>query len=328
MIKHLFVVLLCSLPPLCVAQNPKADSATRAQTHLIDHVVITGARQKTDVRLLPMTVSVVPREKLEQNFEQSVLPALSRQVPGLFVTQRGIAGYGVASGAAGNLSMRGIGGAPTTGMLVLIDGHPQYMGLMGHPLADAYQNMMAERVEVVRGPASVLYGSNAMGGVINIVTRRKEHDGVDTHLRSGYGSYNTFQAEATNTVRKGGFSSVVSGSYNRTDGHRKDMGYDQYGGYAKLGYRFSPHWKLWGDVNLTHFNAENPGSLSSPLVGNIAHITRGMTSVAVENDYGKSSGTLGFFYNWGHHKINDGHAPGASPKDFYFASRDKMLGVS
>ena len=45
------------------------------------------------------------------------------------------------------------------GLLVLIDGHPQYMGLMGHPIADAYQSMMAEKVEVLRGPASVLYGS-------------------------------------------------------------------------------------------------------------------------------------------------------------------------
>ena len=52
------------------------------------------------------------------------------------------------------------------------------MGLMGHPIADAYQTMMAERVEVLRGPASVLYGSNAMGGVINIVTRKMQEDGI------------------------------------------------------------------------------------------------------------------------------------------------------
>ena len=51
---------------------------------------------------------------------------------------------------------------------------------MGHPIADAYQSMMAERVEVLRGPASVLYGSNAMGGVINIVTRKMQEDGVKT----------------------------------------------------------------------------------------------------------------------------------------------------
>ena len=70
------------------------------------------------------------------------------------------------------MNVRGIGGAPTAGVLVLIDGNPQYMGLMGHPLADSYQSLMAEKVEVIRGPSSMLYGSNAMGGVINIITKK------------------------------------------------------------------------------------------------------------------------------------------------------------
>lgn len=68
------------------------------------------------------------------------------------------------------------------GLLVLIDGHPQYMGLFAHPISDAYQSFLAERVEVLRGPASVLYGSNAMGGVINIVTRKMQEDGMKTLL--------------------------------------------------------------------------------------------------------------------------------------------------
>lgn len=49
-------------------------------------------------------------------------------------------------------------------------------------------------------------------------------DGVKTYADIGYGSYNTLQTEATNRIRKGRFTSVVSGSYNRTDGHRADMG--------------------------------------------------------------------------------------------------------
>ena len=55
--------------------------------------------------------------------------------------------------------------------------------------------MLTDRVEVLRGPASVLYGSNAMGGVINIVTRKMQEDGVKTHAQIGYGSYNTLQTE-------------------------------------------------------------------------------------------------------------------------------------
>ena len=280
-----------------------------------------------------MTVSVVNREQIELRNDPSLLPLLTEYIPGLFTTSRGLMGYGVSGGAAGGMSLRGIGGAPqaglpTTGMLVLIDGHPQYMGLMGHPISDAYQSLLAERVEVLRGPASVLYGSNAMGGVINIVTRKMQQDGIRTHANAGYGSYNTLQSEVTNRIRKGGFTSIVSGSYNRTDGHRKDMEFEQYGGYVKLGYEVSKAWNVWADVNLTHFNASNPGEVSNPLLDNDQRITRGMTSFALANDYAKTSGTLSFFYNWGKHWINDGYHPNAEPLDYRFHSRDKMLGVS
>lgn len=226
---------------------------------------MTGARHETDVRHLSQTVSVVGRAQIESALQPSLLPVLTEQVPGLFVTSRGIMGYGVSTGAAGGISLRGLSGG-TARLMVMIDGHPQYAGIFGHPIADAYQSFLAERVEVLRGPASVLYGSNAMGGVINIVTRKMQEDGVDTHLHAGYGSYNTLETELTNRVRKERFSSVVSGSYNRTDGHRTDMGFEQYGGYAKLGYEVAEHWNLHGDVNVTHFNASYPGPITAPLL--------------------------------------------------------------
>lgn len=309
------------------AQTAK-DSAQVAKNLMIDEIVVTGTRNETDIRHLPMTISVVGRQLLEQSYQPSILPTLTEHVPGLFTTSRGIMGYGVSTGAAGGMSLRGVGGSPTAGLLVLIDGHPQYMGLMGHPIADAYQTMMTDRVEVLRGPASVLYGSNAMGGVINIVTRKMQEDGVNTNAQVGYGSYNTLQSEISNRVRKGRFSSVVTGSYNRTDGHRDDMEFEQYGGYAKLAYDLGNSWKVWGDVNLTQFKASNPGPVSAPLIDNDSRITRGMTSFALENRYEKTSGAMSFFYNWGRHKINDGYSPEGTPQESHFNSKDRMLGVS
>lgn len=310
-----------------MAENRK-DSTQVGRNYVIDEVVVTGTRNETDIRHLPMTISIVNRQQIEKRYEPSLLPLLTEQVPGLFTTSRGIMGYGVSTGAAGGMSLRGIGGSPTAGLLVLIDGHPQYMGLMGHPIADAYQSMLAERVEVLRGPASVLYGSNAMGGVINIVTRKQQEEGVKNNMQVGYGSYNTLQTEFSNRVKKGCFSSVVTGSYNRTDGHRPDMEFEQYGGYAKLGYDFSTFWKVWGDINVTHFNASNPGTVQTPLFDNDSRITRGMTSFALENHYEKTSGTLSFFYNWGRHKINDGYGTGEEPIDDRFNSKDRMMGLS
>lgn len=323
----------CLISAASLQAQTSKDSIKVARSYAINEVVVTGTRSETDVRHLPMTVSVVGRPQLEASQQTSVLPVLNSQVPGFFSTSRGVMGYGVATGASGQMSLRGIGGPaqaglPTTGLLVLIDGHPQYMGLMGHPIADAYQTMMAERVEVLRGPASVLYGSNAMGGVINIVTRKMQEDGIRTNINIGAGSYGSVQTEATNRIRKGRFSSTVTASYNRTDGHRADMAFEQYGGYAKLGYDFTDNWKVWSDVNVTRFNATNPGSVMKPYIDNDQRITRGMTSFALENHYEKTSGALSFFYNWGDHWINDGYQPGGEPLQYRFNSNDQMLGVS
>ena len=311
------------------AEYEVADTSGAAWNDRIEQVVVTGTRDRSDSRLLSQSVSVVDRTTIDNSMQPSLLPVLTEHVPGLFTTSRGIMGYGVSDGAAGGISLRGLTGGSGR-MMVLIDGHPQYAGIFGHPVSDAYQSMLAEKVEVLKGPASVLYGSNAMGGVINIVTRRMDSDGVKTGLRAGYGSFNTLETELVNRVRKGRFSSVASLSYNRTDGHRSGMGFEQYSGYAKAGYELSANWDISADVNLTHFNASYPGPVSAPLLDAFQSITRGMASASVSNDYGRTSGAASFFYNWGNHWINDGYTPseGETSQDGRFSSRDNMMGVS
>lgn len=311
------------------AEYEAADTSGAAWNDRIEQVVVTGTRDRSDIRLLSQSVSVVDRTTIDNSMQPSLLPVLTEHVPGLFTTSRGIMGYGVSDGAAGGISLRGLTGGSGR-MMVLIDGHPQYAGIFGHPVSDAYQSMLAEKVEVLKGPASVLYGSNAMGGVINIVTRRMDSDGVKTGLRAGYGSFNTLETELVNRVRKGRFNSVASLSYNRTDGHRSGMGFEQYSGYAKAGYELSANWDISADVNLTHFNASYPGPVSAPLLDAFQSITRGMASASVNNDYGRTSGAASFFYNWGNHWINDGYTPseGETSQDGRFSSRDNMMGVS
>ena len=295
---------------------------------VIKDVVVTGTRNQTDIRYLPLTISTVGRTQIEQRYEISLLPVLSEQVPGLFITSRGIMGYGLSTGSAGAMKMRGIGGSPTTDMLILIDGHPQYMGLMGHSLADAYQSLLAEKVEVIRGPGSVLYGSNAMGGVINIITRKQWNDGLNNHLRLAAGSFGTMAGNYTGMFKTGRFSGVLAAEYNRTDGHRSNMDFNQFTGYTKLAYQLSTPWKLSADLNITRFNSSNPGTESSPLIDNDAHITRGMTSASLTNDYRGTSGALTLYYNWGNHKVDDGYSIGASPKTYLYRSDDEMWGAN
>ncbi len=315
----ILTTMLCSMP-LCAEVN---------DTILLDNVVVTGTRHEIGVRHLPMTVTTLSHEQLGEHHRSSILPTLNEQVPGLFTTSRGIMGYGVSTGAAGAFTMRGVGGSsPNAGVLVLIDGVPQYAGLYGHAIADAYQTMMAERVEVLRGPASVLYGSNAMGGVVNIVTRQMKQDGSKSEAQFSAGSYGTVQAEWVQRLRKGKFSSIVGLNYGRTDGHRANNEFEQYTGFVKLGYDLSPHWRAMADVDITHFDASNPGEEANPLIDNDQRVTRGMASVNLTNHYEASSGAVRAYYNWGHHDVNDGYNAGGAPRTSHYMHDDLMAGVS
>ena len=321
-------IILAATILLAVTGDVYAQRDTTSRT--LGNIVVTGTRSTTDVRHLPQTISVVGRRTLTENRRMNVLPTLAEQVPGLFVTSRSMMGYAVSDGAAGGISLRGLGSGDGR-MMVLVDGHPQYQGIFGHSISDSHQTMMAERVEVLRGPASMLYGSNAMGGVVNIVTRRMRADGVKTDINLGAGSYGTFQGEFTNRVRSGKFYSVLSGQYGRSDNNRPHMGFEQYGGYLKLGYDFSPHWTAYADVNVTHFNASYPGSTHDPVAGARQWITRGVASAVVENHYGNTSGAISVYHNFGRHKINDGYHvddPTDQPPTDYFMSKDALTGFS
>lgn len=317
--KGLMLALACAVTASAQAQ--------RDTTATLRDVVVTGTRNATDVRHLPMTVSVIGREQLTERHLTSALPTVMQQVPSFFVTGRSMMGYGVSTGAAGGINLRGISGGAGQ-MLVLIDGHPQYNGVYGHPISDSYQTMMMERVEVLRGPASVLYGSNAMGGVMNIVTRGMAKDGSETNVSLGAGSYGTLKGEVSNRQKHGKFSSTVAAQYGRTDNHRPNMGFEQYGGYVKLGYDINEHWNAYLDADVTHFNSSYPGAVDSPIYGADQWITRGVASVAVENHYDRTSGAFSVYSNFGRHKIDDGSADANNPTKRYFRSKDALTGVS
>ena len=307
MIKQNLKRLLFSLITILFSAQLNAQLPSLSDTIKIEEVVVTGTPVKVNRNNVPMAVSVVTNTQIEESRESALLPVLNGRVPGLFVTERGITGFGVANGSAGQISIRGVGGSPTTGVLMLIDGHPQFMGIMGHPLSDSYVSSDADRVEVIRGPASVLYGTNAMGGVINIITKKQIHEGVHGNARVSYGSENTQKYMGAVGFNKNRFSSYFSLNHDQTDGHRPNSDFKITNGYFKTGYSFNEHFHATADFSLADYEAGDPGpDTLNAKTGERIDITRGYGAITLQNEFEKVTGSLKLFYNFGEHNITDG----------------------
>lgn len=312
MIKKSLLLLICTF----YLHGAKAQVNSQ-DTLYIEEVVVSGSRIEVARKNIPITLSTVSRQQIEMSNESAVLPILSHRIPGMFVTERGVTGFGVASGSAGQISMRGVGGtAPNTQVLVLIDGHPQYQGLFAHPLPDAYVSSDVERVEVIRGAASILYGSNAMAGAINIITRQQTREGFSGNARVSYGSYNTSKFMGSGGFRDGRFSVFASVNHDRTDGHRDTSDFRIVNGFVKAGYEVNDNISITGDVSIADFNSQDPGTIFNPAFFGI-DIRRGKASLAVKNRYDKSEGGLIAFCNFGDHEFTNG-----------WLSRDYHAGLS
>ena len=269
----------------------------------LNEVVVTGTNSTVSKDYLPYTVSVIGNRQLESTGQTQVLSAISGLVPSLFVSERSILGFGVSNGGSGHIKLRGVGGDRASAVLMMVDGQPQFAGIYSHHIADFYDKEYVERVEVLRGPGSVLYGSNAMAGAINVITKNPHRQGVRTTITSQYGSYNTWLSSITNTARLGNFSSLVSVSYNRTDGTVDNFDFKQADGYVKLGYDFSSKWKANADYTIMHFKGNDPiyPKLSDPESTDIYRqsITRGEASVSAVNRYATTNGMVRVYYSYG-----------------------------
>jgi iron complex outermembrane receptor protein len=298
----LFTVLAASQKFMFCQTHPTVDTS---QVIELGEVQVSVARTLVNRNQVPLTVSVVSRPEIESSSESSLLPVLAEHVPGMFVTERGVTGFGVAAGAAGQISLRGIGGSPNTQVLVLLNGNPQFMGIMGHPLPDAYVASDVEKVEVIRGPASTLYGTNAMGGVINIITRQQDQEGFKANARLMYGMYNTQKYMINGGFRKKKLEVFASFNHDQTDGHRDSSDFRISNGYGKIKYALNKHIDLGLDMSLARFEASDPGPENS-VAGQSIDINRGMGSFFCNNMYAGTEGSLRVFYNFGEHKITDG----------------------
>ena len=173
-----------------IPNSANAADVQRGVEH--DEIVVTATRVPTPLERIASSVTVITAEELEQKGDVFVIDAL-RNVPGMAASSSG--------GAAGKFTQLRIRGAEANQTLVLIDGIE-----VNSPNATEFQwehltTDDIERIEILRGPQSSLYGSDAIGGVVNIITKKGQGaPRVSASLE--YGSFDTKKASAA--VRGGG----------------------------------------------------------------------------------------------------------------------------
>lgn len=299
-------------------------------SELMDTVHLEGAYvsspRKTDIQLSPLSVTIVDASAIDKSTESSLLPVLQDAVPGLFVSERGFAGYGVSGGAAGSVSIRGVGQGNK--VLFMIDGMPQWAGVFGHALPDTYVANGVERVEVVKGPSSLLYGSNAMGGSVNIITKKATTDGLSGRARALFGSFSTQKFNTAVSYRQGRLGVTAAGQVDRSNGNRAGSEFWLANEYVQADYSASRNWQTGVTLDMSQTRADNPGTMQSPLESMWTRLTRGTAAVYVNNRYERSKGGAQVYVNWGSNRVDDGHAPGAEPRDYIFRSTDYNAGFT
>ena len=197
---------------LLLAASPLPTHAQEAER--LEPVVVTATRAEQPIGEAPASVTVLSREDIRQGAGQS-LDDILRQVPGfsLFRRSSSLVSHPTTQG----VSLRGIGPSGASRALVLLDGVPVNDPFGGWVYWDRIPLQSVEQVEVVRGGGASLWGNYALGGVINIVTRRPTERAA--YFEGSYGTNDTHNVDLLLTDALGPFRLSLEGSHFATDGY-------------------------------------------------------------------------------------------------------------
>ncbi len=211
----LFTICFSLLMPLLAgAQNDSSRDVAKllslSMEELMNIKVVTASGYLQTTSEAPSTITVITAQQImERGYEQ--LEDALRDVPGIDMIH--INGY-----APTLIYFRGMYGAENLRALLMIDGIAENNILGSNDMAGpAYSLHNVERVEIVWGPVSALYGANAFGGVINIISKKGE-DINGLHAEQGFGSFNTSFQKLNLGLKKGKFEFAVAGTLYSTDG--------------------------------------------------------------------------------------------------------------
>lgn len=262
----------------------------------LDSVVVTAKRYAHAVNASSMTVSVVGKKESRLHNAYNVIELVNHEANAL-TEKTGMVGRN-------DISIRGLGNKGTM-IGILVDGRPDKMGLFGCAVTHSFLMENIERVEVIRGPASLMYGSDAVAGVINIITREPVRP-LEARLGIAYGSYNTRNAsvEMAGSLEK--FRYSLSGVRILSDDFRPLTEFGSGIVNLKAGYRFNPHMRVTAETRYFKGEKKEPG-LDDIAENNQNYIyERSGLDVSFYGSWKKYNNSLKLYRNYGNHRFTTG----------------------
>ncbi len=225
-----------------------------AEEVMMDEVVITATRFERETEKVPAKVTIIDREDIEKSGAHNV-PEVLRNLGGVQV--RDMDGNRMDQ----RLDMGGFGDYSQHRTAVLINGR-RLNPVDGSNVRWSTVSLdMIERIEVMHGGNAVLYGDNAMGGVVNIITRRPE-EGVQGDIEALGGSFDTFGTRASVNMGKDRFGMVVGLNHYQSDGYRDRSEVESYGLFVRVEADPTDTLNIYGEVDANKADVEMPGALN------------------------------------------------------------------
>ncbi|MBD3179466.1 MAG: TonB-dependent receptor plug domain-containing protein [Candidatus Latescibacteria bacterium] len=303
-IKTLALILLIPLLEIMLSASPRADNQAMAKSgrdslvcYEIEEIVVTAKRISVPVETLPLSVSLITASDIELSTANSST-GIAGDLPGVFIQKTG--GFG-----RNDVNIRGLGSRGRKS-LVLIDGKPENMGLFGCTVTHSFLMHDVQRVEVIRGPSSTMYGSGAMGGVLNIIPRRTS-SGLELDMKTAGGSNQTAVTSARAGFSSGRFFGSASIDYRESDGHTGNSSYRGNDIIARGGIYLGEDSEITASGKIFDGFKQEPAIISSPYPSETWNdYRRGSADIHFRKEGSSLSYSARYYRNFGEHRFSDG----------------------